>query len=389
MKIIFIIAFLFFEFSQSSIVDIDITVVDSQSCNVSSLYNQFNCDKGFIYTLYVNKGSNCTISDGIHFNTISDAMIRAAELVPTSDNLVTIFIAPGTYTENVTIVSNTVIQGTYQSTFICGDVSWTASEGINSNYNSSNEYIFMNDLILASDQNYNIPCGSLTIVTTDKTDGSALTNVALTFVIVSQITNITVRLSDVLQIQMCQFLDTIYLYNGYIIDFLDCSFNIMNVFSNSVVFTQNCNFNSLFIQDSLYVQLDSASVQGTTTCINTHVVASQSKFNYLYSTSGSIVSILGCNYIQLFGDVISQIDRDFSYFSIAPTPGANNFTFPIAFIHAPSYIGFAQTSGIMQSIPIITFISNTDFVYQFDSIDRERVTYIVTVQNYLAQDVLI
>jgi hypothetical protein len=388
MKIIFIIAFLFLGFSQSSVVVTDITAtgdIDSQLCNASlcSLKNEFNCMKGSIDTLYVDQGYNCT--DGIHFNTISAAMVKAATLVPTADNLVTILINPGTYTENVQVVSNTVMQGIYQSTFICGDVTWFASVGVNVMYSTQDEYIFMNNLILASDQNYDVVCGSLIISTVDKTDMSSYTEAILVLVFVLDITSVTMRNSDELEFQSCEFFDTVSLYNVGVTLFTDTSFDNVYFLAGTIGVVQNCYFNSIYVQDSPFTELYFAIVLENATFINSIITASQSIFNDVIATSSTQASILGCTYKQLFGDNTTQVDRDLSTFTMTPTSrGENTFTFPIAYINAPSYIGFTQKNSFTYQ-PAILNISNTDFVYTITG----GGTYIVTVQNYLAQDVLI
>ena len=387
MKFIFIITFLF-GFSQSCTVTGDIVVtgdVDSLSCNASicSLKNQVNCNKHSIDILFVGQAYNCT--DGIHFNTISAAMIRAAVLAPTSDNLLTIFIDPGVYTEDVQVVSNTVMQGTYQSTFICGTVTWLASTGVNAMYSTQYEYIFMNDINLAADQNNDISCGSLFISTVDKSDMLVYTTVFLSFVVVTENTNITMRSADTLQFDLCLFDNDVYLYSIGSAYILDSMFQFIYVLSDSLFTTQNCYFIMITIQNSPLSQLYSTFVVDDTNFVSSTVIASQSIFNDVIATSSTQASILGCTYKQLFGDNTTQVDRDLSTFTMVPTSrGENTFTFPIAYINAPSYIGFTQKSSFTYQPAILT-ISNTDFVYTITG----GGTYIVTDQNYLALDVLI
>jgi hypothetical protein len=74
MKIILIITFLF-GFTQSCFITGNITAtgdVDSIMCNASlcSFQNQVDCNKHSIDILFVGQAYNCTIPDGIHFNTI-------------------------------------------------------------------------------------------------------------------------------------------------------------------------------------------------------------------------------------------------------------------------------------------------------------------------------
>jgi hypothetical protein len=388
MKIIFIIAFLFLGFSQSSVVVTDITAtgdIDSQLCNASlcSLKNEFNCMKGSIDTLYVDQGYNCT--DGIHFNTISAAMVKAATLVPTADNLVTILINPGTYTENVQVVSNTVMQGIYQSTFICGDVTWFASVGVNVMYSTQDEYIFMNNLILASDQNYDVVCGSLIISTVDKTDMSSYTEAILVLVFVLDITSVTMRNSDELEFQSCEFFDTVSLYNVGVTLFTDTSFDNVYFLAGTIGVVQNCYFNSIYVQDSPFTELYFAIVLENATFINSIITAGQSIFSNVVVTSSSQASILDCTFTKLIADNTSQVDRDKAIFTvIPPNRGENSFIFPIAYINAPSYIGISQRTGGSTEFEIVS-ISNTDFVYTVTF----GGSYVINVQNYVGQEILI
>jgi hypothetical protein len=167
---------------------------------------------------------------------------------------------------------------------------------------------------------------------------------------------------------------------------LDSIFEFIYVLSDSLFTTQNCYFDMITIQNSPLSQLYSTFVLEDTVFVASTVVAGQSIFNALSATSSSVVSILSCNCVQLSADSTTTVDRDLSTFTITPAAGVVTFTFPIAFIHAPSYIGFTQISGTFSFPPFVTSISNTNFVYH-NNVSGNG--YTVYVQNYLAQGILI
>lgn len=378
---------LLFTLANTCTVDSNITVtgdVNSVLCNTSlcSLQDQLDCIKTPINQLYVSKGANCTVPDGIHFNTISAAMVRAAELVPTGNAMVTIFIDPGTYTEDVTVVSNTVMQGVYQSTFICGTVSWLASTGVNTIYTPDIEVVFMNDLILASSQFFDQPCGTLIMSTVAKPNLGVDTTVGLSYVVVSQETNVTMRsFPDLLQTEMCTFMNPFTLVN------VGTTLLQYTVFQNAFFLAQtqavviHCYFDDLFISDTTFMVLYSVTVIFNTNFTNAFSMARESSFVNVDVKSGTQLSILGCAYTTLTADGTSNVDRDLSTYVIAADLGSNLYVFPIPYINAPSFVAFTQTSGTFSYPPIVNGITNT--VLTFESAAITGTNYTIAIQNHL------
>ena len=73
-------------------------------------------------------GSDATM----YFTTISAALTQAATMTPTSANPIVIVVGPGTYTEDLTLVSNVHVScGIEQSVLLVGNITWTPGSGVN------------------------------------------------------------------------------------------------------------------------------------------------------------------------------------------------------------------------------------------------------------------
>ncbi len=77
----------------------------------------------------------------IYFTTISAALVQAAALVPTAASPIGIMIFAGTYTENLTLVSNVSLcsaAGT-SGVFLVGNITWTPGAGVNAPQTNATE----------------------------------------------------------------------------------------------------------------------------------------------------------------------------------------------------------------------------------------------------------
>lgn len=107
----------------------------------------------------------------IYFKSITDAINQAATMNPTSTNQVSIVIFPGTYTENLTLLSNVNYVGlpsTLATVMLDGNVTWKPGFGVNQRQAADSEAINWNS-IDQSLHNGNM----FTFDSTGKTAGSA------------------------------------------------------------------------------------------------------------------------------------------------------------------------------------------------------------------------
>lgn len=103
--------------------------------------------------LRVGKDWPDTAPEGAYFTSIQDALDAAVDLTPTVDNPVAIYIGPGTYTEDLTLVSDVHLIGVPGQfmTRISGNVAYTPGAGVNaSKTDASNEGVNLAFLYLTN-----------------------------------------------------------------------------------------------------------------------------------------------------------------------------------------------------------------------------------------------
>jgi hypothetical protein len=106
----------------------------------------------------------------IYFTTISDAIAQAATMSPTFDNSISIVIFPGTYHENLTLVSNVNYVGlpaTFGTVFLNGNATWTPGVGVNLIQASDTEQINWNSISQSPKSSH--PQNTFTFDSTGKT----------------------------------------------------------------------------------------------------------------------------------------------------------------------------------------------------------------------------
>ena len=120
-------------------------------------------------TLFVAQSWPPGVDPTIYFTTISAALVQAATMTPTQANQVAILIFPGTYVENLTLVSNVSLIGTaFQNITIIGNITWTPGAGVNAPQTALPEAVSIENLVVGA------PAANLLLIdSTGKAAGSA------------------------------------------------------------------------------------------------------------------------------------------------------------------------------------------------------------------------
>lgn len=100
-------------------------------------------------TLYVATSWSGTTDPLINFTTIPAAETQAAGMTPTVTNPVSIIVYPGTYSANVTLMSNVNLTGTATpSVVISGTVGYSPGVGVNAVFATDSEIVAIRDMTL-------------------------------------------------------------------------------------------------------------------------------------------------------------------------------------------------------------------------------------------------
>jgi hypothetical protein len=273
-------------------------------------------------------------------------MSRASSLTPNSTNPITIFVTAGYYPETITAASNVIVTGVLNSTYLCGPVSWSASSGINSGYASANEIFMMNYINLQSDPLSLSSCGTFTANTASKSNPawSAILTLSSVDVSISTIITMSYTSPHVFYIQNCNLKSAVAFNaaNGYI---QESNLGAVTIPSSGIYnfyYTRMTSVNSTGVSAlnlvSSYIPTTSFFTSTTVNCFESFVGTVTGQVN-------SILYLTSCTYLALAGDSTTTADRDLTFQSSTSASGTNTVTFPIKYIHAPSFISFSQTSG--------------------------------------------
>jgi hypothetical protein len=360
------VSFLLFEISSGCEIIGNITATEDITSSLCGLQSTANCNQIGPNILYVGKGYNCTVADGIHFHTVSAAMVRASALTPNATSLITIIVQPGIYAENVVVASNVILSGNLEGTYICGAVSWNASVGINAGYIGTSELVYI-EFITIGAVGQSIACGSLTINTLATTVPGA--EMSLTFVIVQNAVDANLLTVTFFDFNNCNF-GSLYIAGGQTlgeyssmggtfitgIDAADLRYSVI------AFLTATGNTNTL--------ELRFVDVLGLSNFTSSTVIAVKSLLNTIQGYVGSILYLSSTSYTSLVADSTTTVDRDVMYQSSTSTgaPGTNTVTFAIPYINAPSLIVASQTTGgsctTVAAPIIVAALSTTGFTYQ-------------------------
>lgn len=335
-------------------------------------------------TLFVAKSWSGNPNPNVYFTTISGALTQAATMSPSTSSIINIIIYSGTYTENLTLVSNANLSSPNHGVVVSGNVTWTPGIGVNAPQSATAETLTVSDVIIT---------GTLLVDSTSKPSGHSATLTTYK----SEVRGTTTINWRAISASVD---DTLFTYDGTIFDGLitisqgtalmysTIMNNGLTVDNVASVSTQSCDINTANVNI-----ITGSTLTAVGTDISTNViVATGSQYtgdnsiirSGLLVSTGASANARNATFSNLGtpGDGLSggTVDRSIWTFGTATTStGTNTVNIYPPFTNTAYNVGLTQTSGTAV-IPIVT----SKGVGSFDFTDSHGGnTFDVTISQYV------